>query len=342
MAATALSLQGWNYGEPLTLSLQTQRQHPGQHLLPPGRWQIQWHGESQTHSADFELVLALEEEGRWLEIDDLTVTLTGSTPQGELAAPLSRLSVPAPWVDDEAFLEELLAAPQNLRLLQVSGGEPLLQRRFYDLLETLVKGGHSSRIQLYISTNGMVYSRKLAQLLKEFRSVELGVSVDGYGALQEYIRYPAQWALIEQHIFAYRQDGLPASIRATPQAYNIFGLLDLARWCQKHELPFYCENILWSPRFLSLDMLPQRVINQALKDFVNFLATERDENLGRQIQTVISVLRRLRPSLGELTQLQRRFIEFTQALDESRSQGLAQACPRLYENLPYFASSFSG
>lgn len=80
MTATTLSLQGWNYGESLTPSLQPQGEHSVQHLLPPGRWQIQWHGESQTHSADFELVLALEEEGRWLEIDDLTVTLTGSTP----------------------------------------------------------------------------------------------------------------------------------------------------------------------------------------------------------------------------------------------------------------------
>jgi glutamate-1-semialdehyde 2,1-aminomutase len=170
--------------------------------------------------------------------------------------------------------------------------------------------------------------------------VELAFSLDGYGALQEYIRYPSQWKLIEKNIIAYHRAGIKLSIRVTPQAYNIFGLLDLADWCQSNQFPLYFENILWSPQFLSLDMLPQVVVHEALKKLLNYKQNNgMNRALNQQIEAVISVLKRPRSPLEQLTQLQSQFINFTKALDSSRSQQLAVACPRLYEQLPYFANS---
>ncbi|MBE9241432.1 twitch domain-containing radical SAM protein [Synechocystis salina LEGE 00031] len=340
-ATIGLNLQGWNYGqETLTLSLQNKSGDLSERALPSGPWQVHWNLEPKLNKDNVELVLSLREEGCWVEVDNLTITRQSYGQNGEYEPFCSRLPYPNSWSSNEEVLEELFRSPQELRLLQFSGGEPLLQHRFYEVLERLIEGGHASQIELYISTNGMVYAKKLPTMLKEFRVVELAFSLDGYGALQEYIRYPSQWKLVEKNIIAYYRAGIRVSIRVTPQAYNIFGLLDLADWCQRNQFPFYCENILWSPQFLSLDMLPQVVVNEALKNLLNYKQNNgMNRALIQQIEAVISVLKRPRSPLEQLTQLQSQFIDFTKALDSSRSQQLAVACPRLYEQLPYFANS---
>ena len=73
-------------------------------------------------------------------------------------------------------------------------------------------------------------------LLRKFASVELAISVDGVGGLQEYIRPPGKWDTICGNIFAFQKDDIPISLRPTVQAYNIFGMVELARWCEEHGL----------------------------------------------------------------------------------------------------------
>jgi organic radical activating enzyme len=233
----------------------------------------------------------------------------------------------------EGVFEEIFQHAKYLMLIQFSGGEPFIHRTFRDILRTLVETRDATHIELYITTNGMTHSGELSSLLAHFPSVELGISVDGLGALQEYIRFPSKWDVLKRNIYSFQKDKIPISIRPTAQAYNVFGLLDMARWCDTSGIPFVLDNILSAPGFLSLDILPPVVILKALHDWEQYLQTECREDNRWHVSTVISALRRPRAASDKLTVLQDQFIRFTNDLDESRGQSFAAACPELYDQL---------
>src|SRR4029077_3095403 len=160
------------------------------------------------------------------------------------------------------------------KLIQFSGGEPFIHRTFRDILRKLVETRDAAHIELYITTNGMTHSGERSSLLAHFSSVELGFSVDGLGAVQEYIRFPSQWDVLKRNILSFQKDKVPISIRPTAQAYNVFGLLDVARWCDTNGIRFFLDNILSAPGFLSLDMLPPVVILTALQDWEQYFQAE--------------------------------------------------------------------
>jgi MoaA/NifB/PqqE/SkfB family radical SAM enzyme len=233
----------------------------------------------------------------------------------------------------ENVFEEIFQHAERVKLIQFSGGEPFIHRTFRDMLRKLVETGDAAHIELYIATNGMTYSGELSSLLARFSSVELGISVDGLGALQEYIRFPSKWEALERNIFLFQKDEIPISIRPTPQAYNAFGLLDLARWCDTHGIQFVLDNILLAPEFLSLDMLPEAVVRKALQDWEEYLQAECGEDNRWHVGKVVWALRRPRAAPDKLAVLQDQFIRFTKDLDESRGQFFAAACPELYDQL---------
>jgi MoaA/NifB/PqqE/SkfB family radical SAM enzyme len=235
------------------------------------------------------------------------------------------------WQED--VFEEVLQHAKYVKHIQFSGGEPFIHRTFRDILQKLVESRDAAHIELYITTNGMTHSGELSSLLSHFASVHLGISVDGVGAVQEYIRFPSQWDALKRNISLFQKDKIPISIRPTAQAYNVFGLLDVARWCDTNGVQFVLDNILSAPEFLSLDMLPDLVILKALQDWEQYLRTECREDNRWHVATVISALRRPRAAPDKLAVLQNQFIRFTNDLDESRGQSFATACPELYDQL---------
>jgi hypothetical protein len=246
---------------------------------------------------------------------------------------VSRFSENPKWFENETVLfDEILAAPESIHFINFAGGEPLVHERIGDILALFVEKGLSKRVGLYFSTNGTVKSPKLTSLLRQFRNVGLGISIDGVGALQEYIRFPSSWAQVQQNIVQYQREGVASvSVQPTPQAYNVFGLLELVRFCDAHDLWFTLNNVLSFPRYLSFEMLPQVVADEALVEWRTYRDTDcRAEMLG-EVDTLIGALegRRQAPSV----ELQRQFIEFTAEMDRARGQRLRDASPRLYDRL---------
>ena len=259
-----------------------------------------------------------------------------------LAETPSRIPQHVYWSQSEQVVfEEVFNHPESLRWVHFSGGEPLLHRSFLPIVQKLVDGGHASHIRVYINSNGTVYSHRLSSLLKEFSSVELAVSLDGIGKLQEYIRPPSKWDKVCRNVFAFHNDGIPVSVRPTVQAYNVFDLPELARWCETKGLPFFLDNVLMGPRFLSFDMLPKLVADEALQCWMQYLNAECTDTNRWHVETVIAALRRPRPEAKAISSLQQQFLQFTRDMDRSAGQLFAIACPGLYERLVAAGLDFS-
>ena len=79
--------------------------------------------------------------------------------------------------------------------LQFTGGEPIINKEHYDLLES-IPTEVKRRINLRYASNLSYIKFKQYDLIKiwnEFRSVNIKVSMDGVGDVYNYIRRDGDW-----------------------------------------------------------------------------------------------------------------------------------------------------
>ncbi len=304
---------------------------------PAGAWAFDINlGEYNPTLQTIDIALRVEGVQAPIWIEGLTLYTAPAPGKAQPREIVSRLAENPAWYDNEdVMFDELFGAPEHLRHLSFAGGEPLLHKRLEDVLQMLVDRGLAKNISLFFSTNGTQKSPRFSELLRQFRHVSMAVSLDGVGKMQEYIRPPTHWDSLQRNLISYRDlfrsaKNWTLQVHPTPQAYNVFGLIDLVRFCDENGIEIILENALLQPRHLSLDMLPQSIIDEAIERWCAY-KDEVSDKLARQVEALLTVLRRPRPT--DLAALQTTFSQFTKALDESRSQSLTDVDPELYRRL---------
>ena len=119
----------------------------------------------------------------------------------------------------------------DLRFIEVLGGEPLFNKDFLDLVSHLVDTGASDHFTLFVITNGTLFVPRFQDLFSRFKKTVFTISVDGLGVVNDYQRWPSDWSVIERNIKTIDQ-WFDVSILPTVTAINIIGLPKLIDWCQ--------------------------------------------------------------------------------------------------------------
>lgn len=254
---------------------------------------------------------------------------------------ISRFPENPAWAENRSVLiDEIFSDPSGLQTVSFAGGEPMINPHLPSIIDVLEKNGGKDKLALYFSTNATKFPDDMIDRLRVFRSTTIALSVDGTGLLQEYIRYPSRWSVVESNIEKYNASGLTVEIHPTLQAYNAFGLLNLVRYCDQRSLKFTLVNVLEGPAWLSLDMLPPQVVDEALQAWQEYRQRDCQPHNTKEVDAVLSALKR--PRAINIAELQEKFVRYTNALDKTRSASLARACPRLYDSLLASGLSLSG
>lgn len=245
----------------------------------------------------------------------------------------SRLPGDGHWFGREDIIfHQLLQDPSQLRFLNLAGGEPLLSKQVGDLLHGLVELGAAKNVSLEFTTNATTVSAWWLDLLKEFKSVCIFISIDGHEAIYEYVRYPAKWETLTQNV-AYLRQLLPqASFWAsvTVQSYNVLTITDLYRWLDSVGIKF-APYVLDEPRHLKAVMLPPNARRLAAERLRQYAARDC---LPENRQWVQDLAAGLEPDRDSFSQpLMRDFMLFTNDLDQSRGQDFRETHAELVQLL---------
>lgn len=165
--------------------------------------------------------------------------------------------------DNHDLLEKLLALkPRNLKIL---GGEPLLDTKCLDILST-VPYNQKQHTSLCVVTNGSQDLTDAYLRLSQYQNVHFVISVDGIGAVQEYIRKGSDWKIIETNIDRFlAQFPGHLGIHHTSQALNVHVIPDLMRWCKARGIQssvYYLSN----PLFMSYSAIPDSLRQKIVDD----------------------------------------------------------------------------
>ena len=189
------------------------------------------------------------------------------------------------WWQSESFWQQMDEFKSELRHLQMVGGEPLMIEKHYDFLQQLVDTGDAQHIKLEYDTNLTNVQPRAIELWKEFRSVNIRVSVDDYGEQNRYIRYPSNYEKIIENILLVQElETVKLDIAITWQVMNAYTVLNLLDDIQRLQINANLNmRILSQPAWYDVKILPTDSIveiyeNSQHKDKVQHLINYMKDN----------------------------------------------------------------
>ena len=192
--------------------------------------------------------------------------------------------------DEEDMLQQMEPHIPHLEQVYFAGGEPLIMKEHYYLLEKLIEAGKTDiRIQYNTNFSELAYKDKhVFEYWKHFTNVSVGASLDASGARAELMRKGTDWAqtvdnrrrMMEEvpHVDFY--------VAATISAMNVLHVLDFHKeWVELGLIQpkDFNVNICQSPEWYRVDIFPQEfkddVITPAYKSHLKWLIPK--DNLRR-------------------------------------------------------------
>lgn len=138
------------------------------------------------------------------------------------------------------------------------GGEPLLEKTNFKILENLLAAGNTDCF-ISIVTNGSVNLKQhQIDLLKQFKNLNICLSIDGVGPIFEYMRYPLKWPTLLTNIEVFKSITNNISVSAMISNLNILYLTELLDFFHSNNLNYLCKQIEY-PVMFSPGNLPANV-----------------------------------------------------------------------------------
>lgn len=237
------------------------------------------------------------------------------------------------WLDNPVMFGSVKRMIPKLRTIKIAGGESLFMPGVIKMLQWCVDSGNT-HLHLDITTNGTRTQGKVIKLLNKFSRVDIQLSIDGIGAVNDYVRYPSKWEEIDETYHTYlNMDSVESvNILSTVQIYNAFDLPNILKYWidngKKHNMIFNFVN--W-PRDLNINIMPlndRLKLADQLSDCVSELTPEQ-----RQQFRYDAVLYRLcdKATPSDLNQLRDSFVKRTLAYDKLRNQTYTVLHPTIEE-----------
>lgn len=146
----------------------------------------------------------------------------------------------------------------DLVMLSFVGGEPLVEKKNFDILEQLISVGNTDCF-ISLTTNGSIQlNQKQQSILKQFKNLNICLSIDGIEKRFEYIRYPLKWDILLENIDFLKSLDIDLFVSYTISNLNIFYYNETVEWFNKQELR-HNHNLVTYPNHFSVDALPKKI-----------------------------------------------------------------------------------
>ena len=241
------------------------------------------------------------------------------------------------WADDPAlvakFVHTLEQSP-HIQYLHFIGGETLITPAFQTILQALIRSGLNRTATIGFTTNLITWNEPVIELLKQFSGVNLGMSIESFTPVNEYVRWPATMAVVTPILDQWQKlakaHNWLMQFRITPTVLSVKDLLSVHDYAWQQGIAVESCNFFNDPYFMKPSVLPMQyrepiidrmqswladrdhthdtVVNtrnpnfaqdqvvQDLKSYVNYLSLEPDES--DHLPGLVNYLKRLESNRG--------------------------------------------
>jgi len=263
---------------------------------------------------------------------------------------------------------------KSLKIIKFTGGEPMINPEFTKFIEQIVDRGYPENINLEIYTNcSYIPSPKLLENLIKFKTVQLNLSIDANGNLNDYIRFGSQWTgdtkqtvsnALDFWINVARENkNIPIIMSTTLSVLNILQIPKLMIWwldkliASGITIRFKDEELLigddssyqgffklqpaFDPSYININILPSKYYTEVLDWIV-----DTRSNFTKMYPNLSEVPESIRFSLRKLEQLiiksegnkenAKLFLEYTERMDSIRKNSINDYLPDVVEKVKSF------
>lgn len=221
---------------------------------------------------------------------------------------------------------------KNISRIKFLGGEPLLQEDVYQGLEKVLQENKNPKlVDIAFTTNATNFPKRFTDIIEKFGKILMRVSLDGVDQTYEYVRTNGNWDKIKNNCIKlfeknYSKESVSMGFSFVIQAYNIFNIIDILKFCMEMKNKNYSIWIepFFSPieqDFLSTKILYQEDIDEVIKELNNFETSYPDQQWTKEIKKIIQNFDFKRNTKPE--SLRTQFKEFTLKMDTIRNSSLA-------------------
>ena len=259
---------------------------------------------------------------------------------------------------------------KETKLVKMTGGEPMIAPTFIPFIDIIIEGGYAKNIILEIYTNtSWVPKDKILNRLKQFKFVKIFLSIDGIGEVNDYIRAPSEWDIVNESAetwIKFSKENKRFSIVFSPtiSLYNILNLSDMIKWWDNLQAKYFSKNfvlyategekdaeinsefifnvgrfsptMLQTPPYLSASLLPNKTKIIEKLEKIKFEKTEWALSVDevKYATRFKYVMDRMINTLQQkpLDNLET-FINFSCDLDKLRNQSLPKMLPELWNQM---------
>jgi len=151
----------------------------------------------------------------------------------------------------------------NLKNLAILGGEPTVNKKLFPILDYLIDNGMNETIRLNYTTNCTSVNEPWMSRARQFKDLNINLSVDAAGKAYEYIRTGAEWKKVKENIPKIISIAEDYKIQMVVQT-NSFAIIE--DWFE-YFLQFPAEKINMSPMMGmpgKLDCIPDDIKEQKI------------------------------------------------------------------------------
>lgn len=172
------------------------------------------------------------------------------------------------WTDDpilvDKFIDELVEIP-DIKYIHFLGGETLYLKSFYTICDRLIEQGIAKNVSIGTTTNCTVYTPELEHIIKNFKHVHLGLSVEAIHPVNDYVRWPSQVDsvvdIMKKFIALRKTTDLHLSLRITPSILTIWHIDTLFEFMIENSIIAESCNLLQDPSCLRIELLPKDLLD---------------------------------------------------------------------------------
>ena len=214
----------------------------------------------------------------------------------------------------------------HIQRINITGGEPFMIPEVTAMLDRLMP--LKQTIALSFNTNMTLLGEKLLTRLKEFTNLEICISLEGIGEMNNYLRYPSQWTTIDANIQKVKQQIPQAhlSVNHTFQHASAYSLPGLAEYCTANQISLHM-TLVQGDAYLGLTSVPGKDLDRLAK------WAEQTADLNKeQKQFVKQIVDTTKFELDSYLQ----FRDYTMVLDDIRKTSWDQTFSPTFEQLKFY------
>ena len=255
------------------------------------------------------------------------------------------------WHGSDVFWNSIEKNIPNIQHVYMAGGEPMMIERHYEFLQKCIDTNNAKKIIIEYNTNMTNLPNRVLDMWKHFRQVRVGASIDGYGDIVEYQRWPLKWNQAYKNLkkldnLCKENKNIFAWLACTVTANNVFHIPEFMWWKLKEsgfekinssrKRPIITHHVAHGPKRTNIKLLSKELKEHLQMHYQQWARrfvydNEIDKHTKDKAVEILDSILNFANSEDYSKPYLEEFVKFTNYLDKTRKQNILDVVPQYNE-----------